>query len=98
MQNAKLLEKLYLSVGLGWSLVELHDILSLSASTLKVLDLTVSLYDDLPLAGLRHELELMAGYNMLEALSFEVQIDADETESSVGSIIQEVEKVLVKSG
>ena len=98
LQNAKLLEKLHLSVGPGWSLVGLHDILSLSASTLKVLDLTVSLYDDLPLAGLCDELEAMAEYNMLEALSFEVQVDADETESSVGSIIQEVEKVLVKPG
>ena len=98
LQNAKLLEKLHLSVGLGWSLVGLHDILSPNASTLKVLDLTVSLYDDLPLAGLCDELEAMAGHNVLESLSFEVQVDGDETVDSIGSIIQKVEKVLIKPG
>jgi hypothetical protein len=98
LQNAKLLEKLHLSVGLGWSLVGLHDILSPSASTLKVLDLTVFLYDELPLAGLCDELEAMAGHNMLEALSFEVRVDSDETVDSIGSIIQKVEKELVKPG
>jgi len=40
----------------------------------------------------------MAGHNMLEALSFEVRVDGDETEDSIGSIIQNVEKVLVKPG
>ena len=98
LQNAKVLEEVHLSVGLGWNLVGLHDILSPSASTLKVLDLTVSLYDDLPLAGLCEELEAMAGHNMLEALSFEVRVDGDETEDSIGSIIQKVDKVLVKPG
>ena len=98
LQNAKLLEKLHLSVGLGCSLVGLHDILSPIASTLNVLDLTVSLYVDLPLAGLCDELEAMAGHNMLEALSFEVRVNGDETEDAIGSIIQNVEKVLVKPG
>ena len=48
-----------LSVDLGQSLVGLHDILSPHARNLKVLDLTVSLYDEsldlplpLPLSGL----------------------------------------------
>jgi hypothetical protein len=100
LQNAKLLESLHFSVGRGRSL---HDILSLSARTLKVLDLTVPLYDDtfpvpLPLAGLCGELEAMAGHNMLETLSLEVEMDIAVTEDFIGSIIQKVEKVLVKPG
>ena len=98
LQNAKLLEKLHLSVGLSWGLVGLHDILSPSASTLKILHLTVSLDVGLPLAGLCDELEAMAGHNMLEALSFLVRVDGDESEDSIGPIIQNVEKVLVKPG
>ena len=101
LQNAELLEKLHLSVGRGRNLVGLHDILSSSARTLKVLDLTVYLYDDsipLRLAGICEELEAMAGHNMLEALSFKVEVDGDETEDSIGPIIQKVEKVLVKPG
>ena len=39
------LEKLHLSVGCGQTLVDLHDVLSLRARTLKVLDLTV-LYEE----------------------------------------------------
>ena len=101
LQNAKLLEKLHLSVGFGQSLVRLHDILSLSARSLKVLDLTVTLNDysiNPPLAGLCEELEAMAGRNMLEVLSFEVQIDNDEDEEFIGLAIQKVEKILVKPG
>jgi hypothetical protein len=98
LQNAKSLEQLHLSTGHGWNLVGLHDILSPVASALKFLDLRVFLYDDLPLAGLCDELEAMAGHNVLEALSFEVLVDSDETEDSIGSIIQKVEKVLVKPG
>ena len=69
--------------------------------TLKVLDLSVRLYDDFtrpPLAGLCEELEAMAGHNILEALSFEFEVDGDETEDFVGSIIQKLEKVLVRPG
>jgi hypothetical protein len=102
LQNARLLESLQLSVEYGQSL---RDILSLSAPTLKVLDLTVPLYDvslALQLAGLCEELEAMAGHNMLEALSLKVVIDSVGgqlgTEDFIGSIIQEVEKVLVKPG
>jgi hypothetical protein len=100
LQNAELLEKLHLSVDRGRSLVGL---LSPSARTLKVLDLTVLLYDNtfpvpLALAGICEELEAMAGHNMLEALSLEVRVDGDKTEVIVGSIIQNVEKVLVKPG
>ena len=100
--NAKLLVKLSLSVGSRRSLLGLHDILSLGARTLKVLDLTVSLYNDsiplLPLAGLCEELEAMAGHNILEALFLDVQVEGHETEEFIGSIIQNVEKALVKSG
>ena len=101
LQNAKLLEKLHLSVARGQSLVGLHDILFPSARTLKVLDLTVSLYDDsvgVPLAWLCEELEAMAGHNMLEVLSFEVQVDDDETEDFIGPIMQKMEEILVKPG
>ena len=99
LQNAKLLENLHLSVGFDRSLVGLHDILSPCARTLKVLDLTVSLYSvPLPLAGLCEELEVMAGHYVLEAFSFEVQVDGHETEDFIGSTIQKVEKVLLKPG
>ena len=107
LQNAKLLEKLHLSVGVGRTrrLAELHDIFLLSPSasrTLKVLDLTVPLvcgdFVSLPLAGLCEELEAMTGHNMLEALSFEIRVDGHETEDYIGSIIQRVEKELVKPG
>jgi hypothetical protein len=94
--NAKLLEELHLSVGLFWSLVELHGILSSSVRTLKVLDLTLPLHS-VPL-WLCEELEAMAGHNMLEALSFKVHVDVNHTEDFLGSIIQNVEKVLVKPG
>ena len=101
LQNAKILEKLQLSVGRGRSLVGLHNILSPSSRTLKVLDLTVYLYDDsipLRLAGLCEELEAMAGYYMLEALSLEVEVDGDESVGFIGPIIRTVEKILVKPG
>ena len=94
LQNTKLLEKLHLSVGRDRSLVGLHDTLFPIARNLKVLDLTLFL----PLTGLCEELEAMAGHNMLEALSFEVDVDGHETEDFIGSIIQNVEKVLVKPG
>jgi hypothetical protein len=98
LQNAKLLEKLYLSVDRRRSLVGL---LSTSARTLKSLDLTIFLYDvsaHLPLAGLCEELEAMAGHSMLEALSLDVIVDVHESEDFIGSIIQNVEKELVKPG
>ena len=103
--NAKSLEKLHLSVDLGQSLVGLHGILSPRARTLKVLKFTVPLYDQspdsplpLPLSGLCDELEAMAGHNILEALSFKIDVDGYETEKLIGSIIQNVEKVLLKPG
>jgi hypothetical protein len=94
LQNAKSLEKLHLSVDRRRSFVDLRDILSSGARTLKVLDLAVSL----PIAGLCEELEAMAGHNTLEALSLEVNVDGDETEVFIGSTIQNVGKVLVKPG
>ena len=103
LQNAKLLEKLELSITSGRSLMELHDFLSPSARTIKALDLTVSLYDDsgpvpIPLAGLCEELEAIAGHNMLQSLSLDVNVDGHETDDFIGSIMQNVEKVLVKPG
>jgi hypothetical protein len=99
LQNAKLFEKLHLSIGRDQSIAGLHDIPSLSACTLKVLDFSVIIYHGptLPLAELREELEAMpvAGDDMLEALSFEARVDADVTEDFIGSIFQIVEKVLV---
>ena len=98
LQNAKLLEKLHLSVHFLRSIVGL---LSPSARrTLKVLDLTVYLYrfSVYPLSGVCDELEAMAGQNMLEALSFEINIDGHETEDFIGSGIQKVEEILVKPG
>ena len=94
LQNAKLLEKLHLSVDVDRYLVGL---LSPSTITLKVLDLTVTFYDR-PLVGLYEELEAMAGHNMLESLYFGVEVFGDEPEDDIGSIIQNVEKVLVKPG
>jgi len=96
LQNAKLLEKLHLSVNRGQSFVGLHDILSPIARTLKVLDLTLLFL--LPLAGLCEELEAMAGLNILEALSFEIHVGDHEREDSIVSEVQRVEKVLVKPG
>ena len=97
LENAKLLERLHLSVDIGLSLV---GVLSTSARTLKVLDLTVSLYQYRvpPLAGLCEELEAMAGSNSLEALSFEVRVDAHHSEDFIGSTIRKVENILVEPG
>ena len=100
LEKAKLLERLRLSVENGR--LSLVGVLSTSTPTLKVLDLTVSLYQYHygvpPLAGLCEELEAMAGHNTLEALFFEVRVDALCALDFVGSNIQKVENVLVKSG
>ena len=83
----------------------LHDILSPHARNLKVLDFTVSLYDEfldlllpLPLSGLCNKLEAIVGHNIMEALSFEIDVDGHETAIFVGSMIHNLEMVLVKSG
>jgi hypothetical protein len=77
LQNAKLLEKLHLSVDHGQSLVGLHDILSPSTHFKSPWfdSILIWWWIPLPLAGLCEELEAMAGHNMLEALSFEVHVD-----------------------
>ena len=101
LQNTRLLEKLHLRIGSDRSLVELHEILSPSARTLKVLDLTVFLYGggSVFLGGICEELEALAGQNMLEALSLRVIADSYyETADFIGSTIQKVEGVLVKPG
>jgi hypothetical protein len=97
LHNAKLLEELRLSFGLERSLVELYDILSPIARTLKVLNLTVYSHSDptVPI-WLCEELEAMAGHIMLESLFFHIHADGGETEDFVLSLTQEVEKVLVK--
>ena len=97
LEKAKLLERLHLKVDIGQSLV---GVLSTSARTLKVLDLTIRLYQYglPPLAGLCEELEAMAGHNTLEVLSFEVLVNSYSTFDSVGSTIQEVGDILVKPG
>ena len=98
LQNAKSLEKLHLSVGRFRDLVGLHDIILPSARTLKVFDLTLSIYSVPSPAGLCEELEAMAGHNMLEALSFEFQVNGHETEGFIGRMIQKVWGVLLKPG
>ena len=104
LQNAKLLEKLHLTLGYGQNLIGIHDILSHSARTLKSLNLTLVLYEEydgtvnLPFGGLCQELEAMAGHNMLEVLSLEVELLRDETADDLGSMFQNVEKVLMKPG
>ena len=97
-QNAKILEELHLTVVHGSSLA---GILSPSARTLKVLDLSVSICDrkrSIDLGGICEELEALAGQNILETLFLIVHVFSLRTEDFVGSRIQQVEKVLVKPG
>ena len=82
LQNSKLLENLHLSADtsrlrhhMQLKLKGLHEILSPSAGTLKVLALTIPfpyclIPRDRRLAVLCEELEAMAGNNILEALQF----------------------------
>ena len=106
LQNAKLLEELYITVECGQNLEGLHDVLSASARTLKVLGFTTLIYETYynsfpqPLEGVCEGLEVLAGHDMLETLSFEIEVFADyeETVDSIGSLIQNVEKVLAKPG
>jgi hypothetical protein len=103
LQKAKLLEKLHLSqVNFDQTLEGLYNILSTSAGTLKVLDLTLVFYPEylaVSLQELCEELEAMTGHtNTLEALSLEVKGNPYETADEIGSIIQSVEEVLVNPG
>ena len=108
LQNSKLLEELHLSTSELYQdqrLDGLHDILSASAGTLKVLGLRIILFEfydgstDQVFEGLCRELEAMAGDdNKLEALSLEVKVVRDQTPDYIGSMIQNLEKVLVKPG
>ena len=98
LQNAMLLEKLRLSsVARGHSL---EGLLSPSARNLKVLDLSVPLWDgnSIFLGGTCEGLEALAGHNMLEAFKLCVGINSDVTEGFIGSILQKVENILVKPG
>jgi hypothetical protein len=105
LRNAKSLENFHLlSVECDQSFEGLHDILSARAGSLKSFDLTLALceeYDgsiNLPFEALCEELEAMAGHYVLEALSFEVHVIRNESAGDIGSMIQSVEKVLVKRG
>ena len=93
LQNAKSLEKLQLTIGR-----RLHDILSLSARTLKVLVLSISLYSDI--LALWEELDTMAGLDMLESISFRVLVNGPDTNSEgfIGPTLQKMEEVLMKPG
>ena len=96
LQNAKLLEKLDLSNYGGRSL---GGLLTLSAHTLKILDLYVPLCrDSVFLGGICEELEAWAGHDMLEALSIEASVTRHDTEDFIASIFQKVVSVLVKPG
>ena len=101
LQNAKLLEKLHLSVVSGERLVGLHDILSPISRTLKDLSFLLSTDGSAPLpalTGLCEGLEVMAGHYVLEVLSIIFVIGEDDALDSVGSDFQKVEKALVKPG
>ena len=50
------------------------------------------------LNGVCEELEMMAGRNMPEALTFEVKVIGDETEDFIASVFQKEEEILVKPG
>ena len=97
LQNAKTLEKIHFSVQSGRSLMGLHDILSPIAPTLKTLSLSARTARP-SLTGLCKELEAMAGHYTLEALSIIIYLENDDTEDSIGSNIQNVERVLVRPG
>jgi len=98
LQNAKLLENLCLRNGYGQIIVRLHDILAPSARTLKVLDLTLPIHSMPPPSGLCEELEAMAGHNVLESMTFAVEVEGHETVDYIGSMIEKVEEVLMKPG
>jgi len=72
------------------------NILSISARTLQVLNLT--LYFHGSLAGFCDGLKGMAEHNMLGVLSFEFRLEGGETVDTVGSTLQKVENVLAKPG
>ena len=99
LQNAKLLENLELLVGRGQNLMGL---LSRNARTLKVLDLSVSLWGghDIVLGGIYEELKAMAGHNMLEAFKLCTRINYADGDSEVfiGFILRRVRNLLVKPG
>ena len=106
LQNAMLLEKLHLfPIFLDETYDGLHDVLSAGAGTYKALSLTLLLSGNfngtqvsLPFEGLIKELEAMAGHYMLESLSLIVEVLRYETADVIGSMIQNVEKVLAKPG
>ena len=106
LQNAKLLEILHLTVEEGESLEGLHEILSASPRTLNVLAFLAFVYETSdgffpqPLEGVCEGLEALAGHNRLEDIIFEFKVSADydETEGAIGSLIEDVKKLLAKPG
>ena len=97
LENSKFLESFHLYLGHGRSIAR---ILSPGARILKVLDLAISFFhmNSFDLGEFYEELEALAGHNLLETLFFKVVLFDLVTEDFVGSIFQEVEKVLVKPG
>ena len=103
IHNARFLEKLLLSTTHNYSLVGLHAVLAPRARTLKSIELSVSLETvigtvRLPLGGFCRELEAMAGRNRLEELIFEIYLESKDKEDFIGSIVQNVERVLLRPG
>ena len=105
LQNAKLLEKLHLSVCLCRVLLEgLHDILS-PCTHFIILKTLISQYPYMKnprISLFRYRFQAFARnrkrWRGLKTLSFEVNVDGYERQNLIGSIIQIVEKVLVKPG
>jgi hypothetical protein len=96
LQNAKLLEKLDLGVV---NRLNLAGLLSTIPRTLKVLGLSVPLWDGFVILGGTCEgLEALSGDNLLEALSFKVHVRGIHVMDLMVSKIQKVEQVLVKPG
>ena len=105
LHNAKLLENFRLSVECGRKIVGLLSN-SPSARTLKVLDLSVSLWypsanGSVILGGTCEELEALAGHNMLKAFKIRVDINSNDSiseEGFIGSAFKKMENALVKPG
>ena len=104
LQIANSLEELHISYGPEQSIVMIGDTFHNSPSALKVLGFTVTsgiygIYLHQRLVGLCEVLEDMitAGRsNVLESLSFDLHVDEQEVEDTIGFQVQRIENVLVK--
>jgi len=103
IQNARFLETLHLSITQSYTVMGLHAVLAPRARTLKSIELSASLETvignvRLPLAGFCKELEAMAGRNILEEVVFELFLDVKDKEESIGPIVQNVERAVLRPG